>query len=368
VSTLERPSASRYGALLSWIRSGRRTPENGATRSSPMRGGSHEKPAAHDPLVDSLLDGLSDLEVMRHIEDEVRRLEGINRDLRERLEERMLAFDALRVTEERYRSLVMSAPSSIVETDTLGTIVFANPSAGGLFGYDSAELVGKPIWHLAASDEGREAMRNLFMTRGRKPQSNGNGAGAALSVRMRHGNGDERDIDLSVSWKTENRGRSVGTIASMVDVTDRLRGHADLEASAHVYRDLFDRAPALLLTVDARTTSILECNNAVLEATGFSRSEILDRSIFDLYDPDYVETAAESFRRFLHVGEVRDVRLRLRRKNGSPLYVLETSVAVEDENGAILACRTVWHPTDATYRAALSQAFGNGGNGANGAR
>jgi PAS domain S-box-containing protein len=48
-------------------------------------------------------------------------------------------------SEERYRVVVETASDAVVSVDDKGSIVFANPATATIFGYDPAELAGKPL-------------------------------------------------------------------------------------------------------------------------------------------------------------------------------------------------------------------------------
>jgi PAS domain S-box-containing protein len=52
---------------------------------------------------------------------------------------------ALRYSEENYRLVVQTAPDAVISIDESGAILFANPASLRIFGYDPAELIGKPL-------------------------------------------------------------------------------------------------------------------------------------------------------------------------------------------------------------------------------
>ena len=52
---------------------------------------------------------------------------------------------ALRYSEENYRLVVETAPDAVISIDERGAILFANPATVRIFGYDPAELIGKPL-------------------------------------------------------------------------------------------------------------------------------------------------------------------------------------------------------------------------------
>jgi PAS domain S-box-containing protein len=340
------PPAPRRGALLSWIRGSAR--DQDASRANDGRDfaiGDEEERDAPSPL-DTLPHG----DLLATLEGELGHLRKENRRLRADLETRTIAYDTARESEERYRAAFHNAPIALVETDVVGTVTRCNRNAADLIGCSETDLTGKPMWQLAGTQTApREAARHPDHAQPRRRGNRVQARAARLATQRR---GDDRG--RAVPRGEDRRPRTIDRVAARhFDIAERARREAEAQASANAYRDLFDGAPVMLLAVDAKNTTILECKAAVTEATGYTRAELLDRSIFDLYDPACLDQAAESFRAFLHEGESRDVKLRVRTKSGTTFSVLETSNAVADETGAILACRIAWRPIDLHARRSL---------------
>jgi PAS domain S-box-containing protein len=74
-------------------------------------------------------------------EGEIYAIGGIVTDITERKKEE----SARRFSEERYRVLVETANDAVLSTDETGIILFANSATSRIFGYDSTELIGKPL-------------------------------------------------------------------------------------------------------------------------------------------------------------------------------------------------------------------------------
>jgi len=75
------------------------------------------------------------------------------------IEDRKRAEDELRRSEARHRVVVETASDAVVSIDESGTIILANPATKRIFGYDSEELIGKPLTVLMPG-----AMRKLHDT------------------------------------------------------------------------------------------------------------------------------------------------------------------------------------------------------------
>ena len=70
--------------------------------------------------------------------------------------------EALRESESRFSSITDSAQDAILVMDTQGKIAYWNPAAKRIFGYTSAEALGRNIYDLIAPERYREAYRAAF--------------------------------------------------------------------------------------------------------------------------------------------------------------------------------------------------------------
>lgn len=101
------------------------------------------------------------------------------------------------------------------------------------------------------------------------------------------------------------------------------------------------------------TGEILECNETLLQKTGFNRSEVIGKHFFSLFHPDSLETAKRNFEIFNETGKIENAELDLITNTGEKLPVLKNSTAVRDKNGNILHSRTVLQ--DITERKLIEQ-------------
>jgi PAS domain S-box-containing protein len=123
---------------------------------------------------------------------------------------------ARRYSEERYSVVVETANDAVVSADESGAIQFANPATTRVFGYDPAELIGKPLTVLMP-----EFMRKLHENGFRRYLATGqrhiNWQGTEL-VGLRK-NGQEFPLEVSFGELTTN-GRRVFT-GFIRDITER---------------------------------------------------------------------------------------------------------------------------------------------------
>jgi PAS domain S-box-containing protein len=130
-----------------------------------------------------------------------------------------------RYSEERYRVVIEAANDAVVITDESGAIQLANPATMKVFGYDPAELIGKPLTVLMP-----EFMRKLHENGFRRYLATGqrhiNWQGTELTGLRK--NGQEFQLEVSFGELTTN-GRRVFT-GFIRDITERKQAE-ELRAS-----------------------------------------------------------------------------------------------------------------------------------------
>jgi len=84
-------------------------------------------------------------ELERRVEQRTAELRRINELLEQEILQRKKAQEALTKSEAKYRDLVESANSIILEMDTSGRVTFFNKYAQGFFGYTESEILGQPV-------------------------------------------------------------------------------------------------------------------------------------------------------------------------------------------------------------------------------
>lgn len=127
------------------------------------------------------------------------------------------------------------------------------------------------------------------------------------------------------------------------DMANQLKQHTDeLLREREKYIDLYDHAPDMYVSVDAKTASINRCNQTVADSLGYTKEEIIGRPIFELYHPDCMEDVQKAFNSFVQTGFVHDAELQLMRKDGSKIDVSLNVSSVRDDQGNILYSRSTW--------------------------
>ena len=137
--------------------------------------------------------------------------------------ERAGADQVLRLSEERFRALLDSAPDGVVIVDEGGDMVLVNSQTEKLFGYAREQLLGEPVETLLP-----ERFRRVHSSHRRdylaEPVTRPMGDG--LQLVGRRADGSEFPLDISLSSLQTSEG--VLVTAFVRDVTERVRAETEL--------------------------------------------------------------------------------------------------------------------------------------------
>jgi diguanylate cyclase (GGDEF)-like protein/PAS domain S-box-containing protein len=129
-----------------------------------------------------------------------------------------LATEALRASEQRFRTLIDVAPEGILIVDGAGAIVLANRLVSDMFGYGEDELVGRPVGMLVP-DALRDTHARHVAAFVRAPSPRGMGRTRTLVARRR--DGSEFPAAIGLAPLTTDDG--IHIVAIVTDVSEQHR-------------------------------------------------------------------------------------------------------------------------------------------------
>ena len=139
------------------------------------------------------------------------------------------------------------------------------------------------------------------------------------------------------------------------EIAERWRAEEEIKASEAKYQDLYDNAPDMFASVDARTGRIQQCNRTLADSLGYAKSEIVGRPVAELHHPDCAAEVRKVFESPAHTEPARDIELRLRRTDGTTIDVSLNVSAVRDAGSPGAHRRAVWR--DITLRKRAEEAL-----------
>ena len=187
--------------------------------------------------------------LIRNAAGEITGFRGVRRDITERKE----AEEALRRSEERYRTILEEMDDSYFETDLGGRITFVNNSTCRNLGYSQDELIGMSYKGFTA-EEDIESVFRIFHEVHKEGTLN-----RGFSWKMVRKDGSHGFAETSVSPLRDDNGEIIGFRGVGRDVTERRRMQEQLT--------LTDR----LASIGQLTSGIAhELNNPLTGIIGFS--------------------------------------------------------------------------------------------------
>ncbi|MBM4372858.1 MAG: PAS domain S-box protein, partial [Deltaproteobacteria bacterium] len=185
--------------------------------------------------------------------------------------------DALRESEERYRTLLELAPDGVLVLDMEGTVVSANRRAGEILAYAEEELTGLALGDLVHPDEAPGLPAALGALHGEEP--------VTFQHRLLKKNTMHIHGELSVRRFGSDRIQVI-----LRDVSERHRVQEALRESEERYRELFRNLLSGFalheLVLDASGHPVdyvfLEANAAFEELTGLRAARVLGRRVTEV--------------------------------------------------------------------------------------
>jgi PAS domain S-box-containing protein len=147
--------------------------------------------------------------------------------------DRKRAEEALRESEEKYRTILEEMDDIYFETDLKGNITFVNPSSCKMSGYSEEELLGMSFKKISAPDDIEKTMQyygEILLT---------GKTGKAFLWNLVKKNGEHGFSELVVSFIRDKQGKPLGFRGIGRDVTERKRAEEVLQQTLSSLRKAF---------------------------------------------------------------------------------------------------------------------------------
>jgi PAS domain S-box-containing protein len=242
--------------------------------------------------------------------------------------ERKLAENALRDSEEKYRTLIQKIQTAVIVHGPDTQILTSNPVAQEILGFSEQQLHGKtvmdPAWHFYHED-GRIATLDDYpvmkvMASG-KPLTN-----YVLGV---HRPGQQQDI-----WALTNAnpvfgkdGEIIQVIVTFIDITQRKQAEQLLWLMDFALNQIREA----VYVINLPDLQFLNVNAEACRALGYSREELLQLTVFDI-DPDSEPEAMAALQREIDSADAAVFERHHRTKDGR-IFPVEISAKVFEYEG-----------------------------------
>lgn len=224
-------------------------------------------------------------------------------------------------TAERFRLLADFAYDWETWKSPEGQYIYVSPSCERISGYSPQEFMEDDDLLLKiARPEDRQILSHHRATELE------NYGPMQLEFRIIHRNGSERWISHVCQQVITGAGKYVGTRASNRDISDRRKAEAEYET---IMKTSVDG-----ITVNDLSGRLLDVNDAYVRMTGYTRDELMGKTINDLEVKESPEEVERRIRKIMSSG-YDTFEARHRRKDGSAMDI-EVSVTYQNIDGGRL--------------------------------
>jgi len=234
----------------------------------------------------------------------------------------------LKHTEKKIRLLSQiteNSPVAMVVLDMNKKITYVNPFFLKLYGYDSEEILNKPVAILSGEDDPEKHYSNIF--------------NIIRSKGLWRGHDRRKRKDGTIFWASssvteikDEKGNIFCYSEASRDITQQKRMEDALHESEELFRTIFENITIGMYrtTPDGR---ILKANPALVRMLGYSSfEELAQRNLEDAgYNSKYPRTLFKQ--RIESEGEVAGMESAWTRRDGVTLFVRENSKAIRDDAG-----------------------------------
>jgi len=255
---------------------------------------------------------------------------AITRDLNERKQ----SEEALKASEEKYRTLIESLEEGISSVDENENFTFVNKAASKIFGYSVEELLKLGLKDLTTPEEYKKIFKQ---TSNRKTGKTGK-----YEVNIIKKDGSQLIISVTSSPLFNDNKKYKGAFGIFRDITELERAKNELQISEERFQQVSENAQEWIWEVN--THGLYTYSSPTVEILlGYKPEEIVGKKHFyDLFfteEKEKLKKAAfevfnkkHAFREFINHNKHKDGRTVFFSTSGSP---------IQDENGELLGYRGV---------------------------
>jgi PAS domain S-box-containing protein len=116
------------------------------------------------------------------------------------------------------------------------------------------------------------------------------------------------------------------------------------------YRNIYENSPVLQRTVNTNGI-ILECNQAYVKNFGYSKEDVLGKSLFDHTAERSIDNMHKTFEIWKKSGRVEDIEIWFKRKDGTVFPGLISANNIYDDKGKLIGSNTAIRDMSEIYKA-----------------
>ena len=244
------------------------------------------------------------------------------------------AAEALRLSEEKYRTLYQRTPVMLHSIDAEGRLLSVSDRWLQRLGYSADEVLGRPSTQFLTEESQRYARQVVL------PEFFATGACEDIPYQMVARDGSVVDVLLSATSERDSSGSVIRSLAVLVDVTEQRRALRDLAESDRTLQTLLANVPGLAYRcANDPDWTMQVLSDGCAQVTGYAPQELLGASAPTYGDIILTEDRDRVWRDIQAALARRapwTITYRILTKDGRTRWVWERGVGTFDEAGALL--------------------------------
>ena len=238
--------------------------------------------------------------------------------------ERKKAEEIIKESEERYRTLIETSPNAILLINLEDKITFANKLSAQMFGYDNTEdLIGLTPVDIVSREDFEHVIEAL-----NKILIEGSIRNLVFIAIKKDGTRFPVELSATLLYDKDDKPRSL--MGVIEDITERENVLDSLRENEEKFRQTFDQSNDGIILYDLKG-NIIDVNHRVREQIGYSKSEMLSKTIHQLHPVTEQEDSKEAFEEIESEGYV-NYEINFKRKDGT-IFPAEVSSRMFEVRG-----------------------------------
>jgi PAS domain S-box-containing protein len=225
--------------------------------------------------------------------------------------ERKQAEEALRESEEKYRTILEDIEDGYYEVDIAGNLTFFNDPMCRIIGYSRDEMIGMNNRQYMDKENAKKVYQafNRVYTTGKHTKE--------FDWEVIRKDGTKRFIEASVSLKRNSEGEPIGFRGIVRDITERKQMEEALQESEEHFRALIENSSDAIAILNSDGTIRYE-SPSVERVLGYKPEELIGRDVLEFLHPDDVQSVANTFDASTkNPGQPAQMEVRFLHKDGS---------------------------------------------------
>ena len=202
--------------------------------------------------------------------------------------QREATLEALRQSEEKYRTILDEMEDVYLEVDLAGNFTFFNDAIFHHVGYSREELIGTSF----RSQVAKEDIQTLYNAFGKiystgKPER-------SIFYKFVHKDGTMISVEAAVFPLYNQKGEIVGFRGIAIDITKRKQSEEALRDSEKYFKEITENSSDIIIIAD-KNGDIKYCSRSAERLIGYKPEDLIGRNVIKLIHPDDVERAVSDF-------------------------------------------------------------------------